>query len=97
MKLTLEIIESYGFQKTVSKPDWDDVQNTYTLPNGLDLNTLIVCNNEPCDADCLEGLDGFIYITEKEQIDNLLSKTYEQICKEISEVNKDFDIDQYLL
>lgn len=96
MNLTLEIIESYGFEKTTNKPDWDDVQNNYTLSNGLELSCLTVCNNQPTNVDCLEGLDGFIYITKKEQLDDLNSKTFEQICKEIAEINDDFEIEKYI-
>lgn len=96
MKLTLEIIESYGFEKTTNKPDWDGVQNTYTLKNGLELSCLTVCCNELTNVDSLEGLDGFIYITEKEQLDDLNSKTFEQICNEIAKVNENFDIDEYV-
>ena len=96
MKLTLEIIESYGFDKKVTKPDWDDVQNEYTLPNGLTLSCLTVCCNKPCKSDSLEGLDGYIYITNKKQLDELNSKTFEQICKEIAKANKDFEIDNYI-
>lgn len=96
MNLTLEIIESYGFEKTTNKPDWDDVQNNYTLSNGLELSCLTVCGNEPTECDSLEGLDGFIYITKKEQLDDLNSKTFEQICKEIAQVNDDFEIEEYI-
>mgnify|MGYP003113610315 CR=1 FL=1 len=96
MNLTLEIIESYGFEKTTNKLDWDDVQNNYTLSNGLELSCLTVYGNEPTKCDSLEGLDGFIYITKKEQLDDLNSKTFEQICKEIAKVNDDFDIEEYI-
>lgn len=95
MKLTLEIVENYNFKKTVSKPDWDDVQNTYELPNGIELSCLTVCGNEPTTFDGLYGLDDFIYITTKKQLDDLVSKTYKQVCEEIAAVNEDFDIDEY--
>ena len=96
MKLTLEIIESYNFEKKTFKPDWDDVQNDYTLPNGLTIGCLTVCSNEPCKVDSLEGMDGYIYIETKEQLDDLNSKTFEQICKEIAKVNENFDIEDYV-
>jgi len=96
MKLSLEIIESYGFEKKINKPDWDDVENIYTLKNGLELSCLTVCYNEPVNIDSLEGLDGFIHITTKEELDDLNNKTFEQICNEIAENDEDFDIDEYI-
>lgn len=95
MDLTLEIIESYGFDKTTTKPDWNDVQNNYTLPNGIELSAMTVCNNEPCSSDLLEGLEGFICIGTKEELDALLIKTFEEVCKDIAAANEDFDIDDY--
>lgn len=96
MRLTLEIIESYNFEKKVSKPDWDDVQHEYTLPNGISLTTLTVCFNEACESDSLEGLDGFIYIETKEELDVLVAKTYDEVLEGIAESNKDFDIEEYI-
>jgi hypothetical protein len=96
MKLSLEIIRSYGFEETISKPDWDDVQLEIELPNGLRLSTLTVCNNNPTDSDSLEGLDGFIYIKTKEELDVLISKSFEQICKDVKEEDDNFDINEWL-
>ncbi len=96
MKLTKKIIDSYGFKENTHKPDWDDVQVDYTLDNGLELGCLTVCGNEPCKVDSLEGMDGYIYITTKEQLDELIGKTFEQICKEIAKVNEGFDIEEYI-
>lgn len=96
MKLNNEIIESYGFEKTISKPDWDDVQNNYELPNGIELSCLSVCNNEPCNVDCLEGFDGFIYIDTKEELDELLKLTYDEVCNKIYKEDNDFPILDYV-
>jgi len=96
MKLSLEIIEKYNLPKTITKPDWDDVSNNYTLPNGIELSTLTVCNNEPCKSDCLEGLDGWIYITTEEELQELISLTSEKVLEKIADENEDFDIDKYL-
>lgn len=91
-KLTLKIIESYGFPVKTTRPDWDDIFKEYKLPNGLKLTTLTFCNNEPCEADSLEGLDGYIFISTKEELDELLSKSFEDICKDIHEKDKSFDL-----
>lgn len=96
MNLTIDIINDYGFGVKVNRPDYDDVQNTYTLPNGLELTCLTVCNNEPVKVDSLEGLDGFIYITTKEELDVLINKSFEDICNEIAKKEKDFNIEDYL-
>jgi hypothetical protein len=96
MKLSKKIIEGYEFPQTISKPDWDDVQVEYELPNGLRLSTLSVCNNSPTKLDSLEGLDGFIYINTKEELDALLSKSYEQILDDVENENEEFDKSEWL-
>lgn len=94
-KLTLDIVESYGFKREISKPDWDDVMNTYTLPNGLSVSFLTVCNNRPTSFDGLEGLDGWVYIRTKEELDILLSKTFREICEDIASKEKKFKFEEY--
>lgn len=96
MKLTLEIIESYGFESETTKPDWDDVQVEYTLPNGIRLSALTVCCNQPCNVDSLEGVDGFIYIETKEELDILISKSAEEIFDELAEKYDNFNKEEYL-
>ena len=96
MNLSLEIVKSYGFPQTTTKPDWDDVQLNITLPNGLELSMLTVCCNEPTNCDSLEGLDGFIYITTKEELDELIGMTYEEVLNNVASDNEDFNINEYL-
>lgn len=96
MRLTLEIIRSYGFKETTSKPDWDDVEVTFETPEGFELSCLTVCCNEPTNVDSLEGLDGYIWLETKEDLDSLLSKEYSEVIIEIGNENKEFDIDEYL-
>ena len=95
-ELTLEIIESYGFSKRTYKPDWDDTSNEYTLPNGILLETMTQCNNEPCKSDSLEGMEGYIYLDTKEDLDEFLSKSYDTICRELAEKYEDFDLDEWI-
>lgn len=96
MELSLEIIQSYNFEENISKPDWDDVQLEVTLPNGLRLTTLTVCNNTACKSDSLEGLDGYVYINTKEELDALIELSYEEILNKVKLENDSFDIDNYL-
>jgi hypothetical protein len=96
MKLTIDIIRSYGFKETTSKPDWDDVQVEFETPNGFELSCLTVCCNEPTTVDSLEGLDGYIWIQTKEELDSLLAETYEEALKRIASEDDSFDIDEYL-
>lgn len=96
MELTLEIIRSYGFSEKTNKPDWDDVAIDFTLPNGLVLSTLTVCNNEPCISNSLEGLSGYVYIETKEELDSLVNKSFEDILQEVKEENSNFDISEYM-
>lgn len=96
MKLNKEIIESYGFEKKTIRPDWDDMGYEITLSNDIVVTSLFVCNNEPCEMDCLEGVDGYVYIDTKEDLDIFLSKTGEEVLNEIKEEYKDFDIDEWM-
>lgn len=71
------------------------MQNNYETPNGFDLSTLVICNNEPCKSDSLEGLDGWLYITTKEELDEFLTLDYEAVLNKIAKENKDFNIKEY--
>jgi hypothetical protein len=95
MKLSLEILRSYGFKERTYKPDWDDTCVEFTLPNGIMLNTMTQCNNQPTESDCLEGMDGFIYIDSKEDLDELVNMSYEDALNKIASENKNFDINNY--
>jgi len=77
-KLNLKIIESFGLPKAQWTPDYDDRGYTFTLPSGIKLNTFFVCNGEPTESDCLEGFDGWIYITTKEELEKLVKMSYEE-------------------
>ena len=94
--LSLVLIKSYGFPEKITKPDWDDVDLEVTLPNGLQLSCLTACGNEPCKCDTLYRLDGFLEIESKEQLDRLLTMTFEDIVNEVAESNNDFNIEDWL-
>lgn len=96
MNLTLEIIRSYGFPEKSYNSDHDDICIDFETSNGLTLQSMIICNNEPVESDSLEGLDGYIYITTKEELDQLLSLTYEEVLDEIASDHDDFDKEDYL-
>jgi len=94
--LTKQVIDSYGFSERTYKPDWDDTAIDYTLENGLVLTGFTQINNSPTEMDSLEGLDGCIYIENKEELDRLVNQSLEDICKKIKNENPNFDIDQYI-
>jgi len=94
-QLTLEIIKSYNFKERTYKPDWDDVAIDFTLPNELELTTLTVCCNEPVKSISMEGLDGYIYINTKEELDELLQKSFNEILTLIKSENPKFDKTKY--
>lgn len=96
MKLTLEIIKSYGFKERIYKPDWDDTCLEIMLPNGITLSTMTQCNNLPTESDSLEGLDGYIYIETKEELDELISMPYEEVINKIASENNSFNLNDYL-
>ena len=95
-ELSLEIIRSYGFEERIHRPDWDDTCLEITLPNGITLDTFIVCNNQPEKSDSLEGLDGYIYIETKEELDELVKMSYDEVIEKIASENEDLDLDEYL-
>lgn len=96
MKLSLEIIRSYGFKERTHKPDWDDTCLEITLPNGITLDTMTQCNNQPTESDALEGMNGYIYIETKEELDELVNMSYDEVINKIASENKDFDLEKYL-
>ncbi len=95
MNLTLEIIESFSFQNKTIRPDWDDAGYEFTLPNGIVLTGYFMLNNMPCNTRALEGISGYIYIETKEELEELISKTYQEVMKEIKEKDPKFDIDEW--
>lgn len=95
-KLTLEILESYGFKQRTYKPDWDDVAIDFTLTNGLLLTCLTVCCNSVVKNVSLEGVDGYIYINTKEELDELLKLNIEEIFDNLEKEHPDFDKNQWL-
>ena len=95
--LSLNIIKSYGFVESITKPDWDDVLLKITIPNGVELSCLIVCGNEPCEFDTLYGFDSFLEVSTKEQLDELIEKSYKQVVQDVFNANHDdFNIEDWL-
>jgi len=95
-KLSLEIIKSYGFKERTYKPDYDDTCLEITLPNGINLHTMTQCNNQPTNSDSLEGMDGYVYIETKEELDKLINMSYEEVINKIASENDSFDSEEYL-
>jgi hypothetical protein len=83
-KLSLKLIESYGFESRTFKPDWDDTSIEFTLPNGICLTGSTQMFNRPCKTDTLSGFEDWIYISTKEELDELVSMTYEEIVNKIA-------------
>lgn len=94
-KLTLEIIESYNLKKQIYTPDYDDRGYLFTLPSGIELSCLFMCNNTPCNVDSLEGLDGWIYLQTEEELKEYIDYSYEDILNKIASENKNFNKDNY--
>ncbi len=95
-KLTLKIIESFNLPKRSYKPDYDDNGYEFTLPNGIVLEGLFMCNNEPTEMDMLEGLDGWICIETEDELKELISMTYGQVINKIAEEHDDFHLNDYI-
>lgn len=95
-RLTLNIIESFGMDKKHYKPDHDDTGYEFTLPKtGIDLSTLFVCCGEPTESDSLEGLDGWIYIETKEELETIIKFNGEELFDYIESIHDDFDRSEY--
>jgi len=94
-KLSLELINSYGLKKQSYQPDWDDRGYEYTFPSGIVLSGLFMCNNEPCELDCLEGLDGYIYIDTEEEFRNLIEMSLDETFEMIEKDNPKFDREEF--
>lgn len=92
MKLNLEIIKSFNLPIKKYKPDYDDMGYIITLPNGIELSTLFVCNGEPCESNMLEGFDGWICIDTKEELEELISSSLDEVIEKIEKENPEFDI-----
>lgn len=96
MKLSLKIIEEFNLPKKSVKPDWDDAGYEFTLPSGIVLTGFHMLNSDPCETESLEGMDGFIYIETKEELEELMSLDYEQTLHKIKDKNPEFNIDEHL-
>lgn len=94
-KLSKDIIDKYNFKYKISKPDWDDVEITYTLPNGLELSALTVCSNQPCDVDTLYGIDEYLIVNTVTELEKLMSLTFDEILDDVAKQNPDFNIEDY--
>jgi len=93
--LTQEIIESFDLPSSHYKPDHDDAGKRYALPSGIPLEGLNFCNGEPCEMDMLEGMSGYICISTKEELEELISLGYTEILDKIEKENPEFEREEY--
>lgn len=90
-ELTQEIIESFEMRKENFKPDYDDAGCRYTLPCGHDVEGFFMLNGDSCKMDSLEGLDGYLYITTKEELEKIHKMTEDELFDYVESQNEDFD------
>ena len=93
--LTLDIIRAFNLPEESYKPDYDDAGFKFILPSGIELMGFFMLNGEPCEMDSLEGLDGWIYITTKEELENLVLNCYDEIIDDIHIAEDDFPLEDY--
>lgn len=93
--LSLEIIEKYNLKKEGFRPDHDDFGYKFEFPNGIELSGLYICNGFPCELDCLEGLDGYIYIETEEELVELINMSLEEVFNKILIKHPDFNKNEY--
>lgn len=89
--LTLKVIESFKLQKEKWQPDYNDLGFIFTLPNGIELSTLTVCNGEVCESSSLEGWDGWICIDTKQELIRYMKMGYLEIIEHLINKYEDFD------
>jgi len=95
-RLTLKIIESYNMKRVSTRPDYDDMGFLFSLPNGIDMDTLFVCNGEPCECDSLEGLDGWLYIETKEDLDKYYNMEWNEVLLYLKSEDDRFPIGEFI-
>lgn len=96
MELSLEKIRSFNLKEKSVKPDWDDAGFEFELPSGIELIGFIMLNSQPVKTNSLEGMDGYIYITTVEELEELISLTYEDTLKKVKEKHPEFKIENYI-
>jgi len=95
-QLTWEILDDYGFRKEVTHPDHDDTEITYYLPNNVLLSQLSVISNESVKLDNLQGFCDYLEINTKEDLDKILTMTYEEVVIELADKHSDFVIEDWI-
>lgn len=93
--LTLEIIESYKMQTTRYTPDYDDKGYTFLLPSGIEVSGYFVINGKPCVMSMLEGMDGYLIIETKEELDLYYNMDYDSLVDYVDNLDEDFDPEDY--
>ena len=54
-----------------------------------------MCNNSPTEMDMLEGLDGWVCITTKEELEKCVKMSYDEMLDYIKEDNPSFNKEEY--
>lgn len=77
--LTEEIIMEFGLNNHTFNSDPADMQTDFTLPSGLVLSGHNFLGGSPVEMDELSGCNGEINITTKEQLEELIGMSFEEI------------------
>ena len=93
--LTLEIIESYGMETKNYTPDYDDKGYTFLLPSGIEVSGYFVINGQPCVMNMLEGMDGYLIIETKEELDLYYNMNYDQLIDYVDNLEEDFNENEF--
>ena len=75
MKLTLEFIESLDLDHRLVRTDHSDWTKIYTLPNGLNVECMTVCDGEPCLEPTLYAVQERIEIDTREELEEISNMT----------------------
>ena len=89
--LTEDIIDSYGFKSIGKRIGSRDYGKEYTLPCGLDVIGYNIMDGEVCTMNALEGLDGYLYIETKSDLDVIATLTPDNIGQFLLDRHSDMD------
>ena len=95
-ELTIEGIEAYGFDTQVIQEN-DIAIYKYTLPNGIVLDRIHSIDGKQVESICLDGFDDMLYITDFDQLDEVLQLSLEQAKAMYEDNNESFEDAYYEL
>ena len=93
----LEFLKQYDIPYRTVKPDWDDTEIEFTLPNGVECTAMTVCCNEPVTNITVGAFDDCILIETLNELSSFITKDYNSIIHELAASDPEFPLEDYLI